>query len=145
MIGPQVLQVFGTGHSAESGDRVPDPCGLVIAGGAARLELVRQVVASPAPLATSSADSLACTRVTYSCWPRLDPGAAAACSMRESYRCLTLLSSTTTAGDGLLLLAASPRAVRSFRKPSSTTSARLWNFLSSANGKAGRLGWNGGS
>src|SRR6185312_11686400 len=41
-----------------------------------------------------------------------------------------------TAGEGLLLLAASARAVRNFRIPSSTTSARLWNFLSSANGNA---------
>jgi hypothetical protein len=41
-----------------------------------------------------------------------------------------------TAGEGLLELAASVNAARNFRMPDKTTSARLWNFLSSAKGNA---------
>ena len=40
-----------------------------------------------------------------------------------------------TVGVGLLWLAASVSAVRNFRIPVRTTSARLWNFLSSGKGR----------
>ncbi len=80
-----MIVVLDAGYAAEGSDRVPNLCGFLIgAVFGACFERVEEFGAQPAPLATSWADNLASTRVTYSWMPRLVPGAVAACAISES-------------------------------------------------------------
>ena len=85
-LGLAVLQVLGAGHAAERGDRVPDLCGLVIVRRAARLELIGQMGGQSRAVGHFLGRELGVHPRDVQLLAQTRPGAAAACSMSESYR-----------------------------------------------------------